>query len=125
MINALPFGRKTHVRRSLSICSEVISEPGNILIIFPEGTRSTTGQLQEFKLGIGAVVTGRDVTVVPCYLKGTYEAWPKGRRWPRPTKIKLLIGEPRSYAGRSTDRFAVSATVAELQFVVHELGKTA
>ena len=125
MINALPFGRKTHVRRSLSICSEVVSEPGNILIIFPEGTRSTNGELQEFKLGIGAVVTGRDVAVVPCYLQGTYAAWPKGRRLPRPRKIRLIVGEPRSYAGRITDRFGVSATVSELQLAVHELGKTA
>lgn len=125
MINALPFGRKTHVRRSLSICSEVISEPGNILIIFPEGTRSTTGQVQEFKIGIGALVADRDVTVVPCYLDGTYDAWPKGRRLPRPRKIRLVVGKPRSYAGRGTNRFELNAIVAELQSAVQQLGKTA
>lgn len=122
MINALPFGRKTHVRRSLSICSEVLNEPGNILIIFPEGTRSTTGQLQDFKLGIAALVAGRDVAVVPCCLKGTHAAWPKGHRLPRPGKIRLVVGEARSYAVRGTDRYELTAIVSELQSAVGELG---
>src|SRR3954471_20969814 len=104
MINALPFGRTAHVRRSLSVCSEVISEPGNILIIFPEGTRSRSGDIQEFKGGIGALVSGRDVTVVPCRLQGTHQAWPKGQRFPRPEKIRLIVGTPRSYISRGSDR---------------------
>src|SRR5437762_11149052 len=37
--NALPFARRVRVRRSLSICSELLNDPENILIIFPEGTR--------------------------------------------------------------------------------------
>ena len=56
VVNALPFARQTSVRQSLSICRELLSNPGNILIIFPEGTRSTTGETQEFKPGIGALV---------------------------------------------------------------------
>ncbi|HJT80538.1 MAG TPA: lysophospholipid acyltransferase family protein, partial [Chthoniobacterales bacterium] len=124
MINALPFGRKNHVRRSLSICSQVINEPGNILIIFPEGTRSTTGEMQDFKLGIGALVADRDISVVPCYLKGTFEAWPKRRRLPRPRKIRLIVGESRSYVGRGVNRFELSAIVTELQSAVEQLGTT-
>jgi 1-acyl-sn-glycerol-3-phosphate acyltransferase len=41
--NALPFARRVRVRRSLSLCSELLNDPENILIIFPEGTRSETG----------------------------------------------------------------------------------
>src|SRR5215212_11765236 len=92
MINALPFGRKAHVRRSLSICSQVIRESGNILILFPEGTRSTTGETHVFKPGVAAVVAGCDAAVVPCFLQGTYQAWPKGHRFPRPKKIRLIVG---------------------------------
>jgi 1-acyl-sn-glycerol-3-phosphate acyltransferase len=124
MINALPFGRSTHVRRSLSICAEVISEPGNVLIIFPEGTRSTTGELQEFKLGIGALVANREVAVVPCYLKGTHDAWPKGCRFPRPKKTRLVIGKPRSYATLGHSRFDVNAIVADLHLAIQQLGTT-
>jgi 1-acyl-sn-glycerol-3-phosphate acyltransferase len=123
VLNALPFGRKLQVRRSLSICADLISDTGNILIIFPEGTRSTTGQTQEFKPGVGALVAGRDVTVVPCYLHGAFEAWPKGKRLPRPKKVRLIIGAPRKYAACSTDKGEISSIAAELRAAVEKLGK--
>src|SRR5438270_934906 len=97
-VNALPFARRAHSRQSLSICGELLANRGNVLIIFPEGTRSTTGQTQEFKPGIGALVAGRDVSVLPCYLDGTFDAWPKGSRFPRPRKIRLVVGAERNYA---------------------------
>ena len=56
---------------------------------------------QEFKAGIGALVAGRDVAVLPCYLDGAFRAWPKGSIWPRPRKVRLIIGAPRNYASRS------------------------
>jgi 1-acyl-sn-glycerol-3-phosphate acyltransferase len=72
IVNALPFARQANVRQTLSVCSELLDAPGNILIIFPEGTRSTNGRIQEFKCGIGALVAGRDVSVVQCYLDGEF-----------------------------------------------------
>ena len=121
--NALPFGRQMNVRQSLSICSELLANPGNILIIFPEGTRSKTGQTQEFKSGIGALVAGKDVTVLPCYLQGAFAAWPKGRRWPRPRKIRLVVGTPRNYATRAGEKTDLCAIASELRQAVKELGE--
>src|SRR5215467_9693893 len=43
LVNALPFARQASVRGSLLLCRELLANPGTILIIFPEGTRSTTG----------------------------------------------------------------------------------
>jgi 1-acyl-sn-glycerol-3-phosphate acyltransferase len=63
LVNALPFARQARVRQSLSLCRELLANPGTILIIFPEGTRSTTGEVGEFKSGIGALVAGRDVAL--------------------------------------------------------------
>jgi len=122
VVNALPFGRKLHVRRGLSICAGLISEPGNVLIIFPEGTRSISGQTQQFKSGIGALVAGRDATVIPCYLDGTFRAWPKGRRLPRPAKIRLIVGEPRNYVSFRTDKHDFCAIASELNQTVRRLG---
>lgn len=119
--NALPFARQIRVRQSLSICWELLGNPGNILIIFPEGTRSKTGETQEFKSGIGALVAGRDVPVLPCYLQGTFQVWPKGRRLPRPGKIRLIVGAPRNFASRSADRINISNIAAELHRAVKEL----
>ena len=121
VVNALPFARQTNVRQSLSVCGQLLSNPGNILIIFPEGTRSTTGETQEFKSGIGALVAGRDVSVLPCYLDGTFRAWPKGRRLPRPRKVRLIVGEPRSYRMRTTAKGDVCAIATELREAVNAL----
>jgi 1-acyl-sn-glycerol-3-phosphate acyltransferase len=121
VVNALPFGRQTHVRQSLAICGELLANSGNILIIFPEGTRSKTGETQEFKPGIGALVAGRDVNVLPCYLEGAFRAWPKGSRLPRPKKIRLIVGPPRNYRSRATDKNEITAIAAELREAVNEL----
>ena len=123
IVNALPFARQTHVRQSLTICSQLLSNAGNVLIIFPEGTRSRTGELQEFKPGIGALVAGRDVAVLPCYLDGAFRAWPKGSRWPRPRKVRLIIGAPRNYLGITPDKGASSAIAEELHDEIARLAK--
>jgi 1-acyl-sn-glycerol-3-phosphate acyltransferase len=122
VVNAFPFSRKFHVRRSLSICRQLTGEPGNILIMFPEGTRSPTGRMQQFKLGVPALVAGRDVAVVPCYLQGAFDAWPKGRRLPRPGKIRLIIGNPRTYSTRTTDKRDLCMIAADLERAVRQLG---
>jgi 1-acyl-sn-glycerol-3-phosphate acyltransferase len=122
--NALPFARRVRVRRSLSICSELLSDPENILIIFPEGTRSETGETREFKSGIGALVAGRDITVLPCYLHGAFRAWPKGRRLPRPKKVRLIVGAPRSYSSRNASKIDICAIAVELHRTVKELGES-
>lgn len=117
VMNALPFGRQWRVRESLSLCRSLLAEPGNVLIIFPEGTRSRTGELQSFKPGIGALLAGREVSVLPCYLEGAFGAWPKGRRLPRPRKVRLFIGPPRNF--RCEEDAAVVA--AELRDAVEAL----
>jgi len=122
--NALPFARRVRVRQSLSICSELLNNPENILIIFPEGTRSKTGQIQEFKSGIGALVAGRDVTVLACYLQGAFRAWPKGRRLPRPKKVRLIVGAPRNYSLHTANKIDICAIAAELHRAVKELGES-
>src|SRR5207247_9948573 len=109
ILHALPVARPIRVRQSLSLCQELLANPGTILVIFPEGTRSTTGETQEFKCGIGALVAGRDVAVVPCFIDGSFRAWPKGRRLPRPKRVRLIVGTPRNYRSRNTDTSDISA----------------
>jgi 1-acyl-sn-glycerol-3-phosphate acyltransferase len=120
-VNALPFARRARVRQSLSLCWQLLANAGTILIIFPEGTRSTSGDIGEFKSGIGALVAGRDVAVAPCFIEGSFQAWPKGKRFPRPRKVRLLIGTPRNYRDRGTDKIDICAITAELRDAVNEL----
>jgi 1-acyl-sn-glycerol-3-phosphate acyltransferase len=121
LVNAFPFGRQAGVRQSLVLCQEMLANPGTILIIFPEGTRSTTGHVGEFKSGIGALVAGKDVAVVPCFIDGSFRAWPKGRRIPWPTKVRLIVGAPRNYWSHSSDKIDVCRIAVELQGAVNEL----
>ena len=121
LANALPFARQARVRQSLSLCRELLANPGTILIIFPEGTRSTTGDVGEFKSGIGALVAGREVEVAPCFIDGSFQAWPKGKRFPRPRRVRLIVGTPRSYRDRGTDKTDICAIAVELRDAVNEL----
>jgi 1-acyl-sn-glycerol-3-phosphate acyltransferase len=121
LVNALPFARQAPVRKSLSLCRDLLANPGTILIIFPEGTRSRTGKLGEFKSGIGALVAGRDVAVAPCFIDGSFRAWPKGKRFPRPRKVRLIVGTPHNYCGRGADKVDICAIAAELRDAVNEL----
>ena len=123
-MNAMPFARQMRVRESLSVCGQLLAQPGNVLIIFPEGTRSKTGETQPFKSGIGALLAGRDVSVLPCYVEGAFRAWPKGRRWPWPGKVRLIVGTARNYATRGAEKSEISAIARELQRAVQELGES-
>ena len=121
LVNALPFGRHSRTRRSLTICAELLANAGTILIIFPEGTRSTTGQINEFKSGVGSLVAGKDVSVIPCFIDGTFRAWPKGKRIPRPRKIRLIVGPPRNFRTRSADKIDICAIAKELRESINGL----
>jgi 1-acyl-sn-glycerol-3-phosphate acyltransferase len=120
-INAMPFARKVHMRQSLELCRQLLMNEGNILILFPEGTRTTTGEMGEFRPGIGGLVAGLDVPVVPCALRGAFAAWPKGALIPRPKSVELAIGKPMSFAVKKEDREAVHRVPQELRQAVQEL----
>ncbi|MGZ3407359.1 MAG: 1-acyl-sn-glycerol-3-phosphate acyltransferase, partial [Polyangia bacterium] len=75
--NLVPMDRHGSLRESLRLASEVIKQ-GYILLIFPEGTRSTTGVMVDFKPSIGYLALANKVDVLPMYLAGTHDAMPKG-----------------------------------------------
>jgi 1-acyl-sn-glycerol-3-phosphate acyltransferase len=121
VVNALPFARRKNIRHSLELCGQLLANPGNILIIFPEGTRTTTGQIGEFKPGIGLLVAGTNIPVVPCHLHGTFEAWPKNKLWPRPRRLRLQIGAPRVFASLSPGKESSEQVGHELREAVRDL----
>jgi len=95
VVNALPFGRRAHIRQSLDLCRHLLSNPGNILILFPEGTRTPDGQLQSPKPGVGFIVCRSQVPVIPARIFGSFEAYGKGRKLPRlGTPVSVVFGKP-------------------------------
>jgi len=121
-INAMPFDRKAKGEESLAICRTLLGDPGNALILFPEGTRTTTGKIARFRSGIGRIVAGTDIPVVPCHLAGAGLAWPKGRAFPRPRRLALMIGAPRVYRDVETTPAGVRHICDDLRAAVCELG---
>jgi 1-acyl-sn-glycerol-3-phosphate acyltransferase len=124
LVNALPFDRKVNGAESLTVCSQLLENEGNILIIFPEGTRTTSGEMGRFRSGIGRLVVGTDLPVVPCYLGGGSKAWPKGKLFPRPRKLHLAIGPAQSFGHLDKSAESVQAICEELQGAVATLGST-
>jgi 1-acyl-sn-glycerol-3-phosphate acyltransferase len=120
--NALPFSRQVKVRQSLGLCRALLQNPGNILILFPEGTRTPTGAPGRFKPGIGMLLAGSNTPVVPCHLAGAFAAWPKGRSLPRPSKLALRIGTPRTYAHLTSAKDGALSVAADLEHAVAALG---
>ena len=125
LINALPFDRKVKGAESLTVCSELLKNDGNVLIIFPEGTRTTTGEMGRFRSGIGRLVVGTELPVVPCYLEGGVKAWPKGKRFPRPRKLTIRIGEPQSFENLGESAESVKHICQDLEQRVAQLGNAA
>jgi len=113
-VNALPFDRKVNSAQSLALCKALLEKPGNILILFPEGTRSKTGEVQSFKTGIARLIVGTAIPVVPCYLAGCHEAFGKGKAWPRPRPISLWIGKPMSFEGMGNSETAIKDICHEI-----------
>jgi len=122
VINALPFDRERKGEESLAICQRLLETEGNILVLFPEGTRSATGELARFRSGVGRIVQGSETPVVPCYLEGAYRALSKGALFPRPHKLRLRIGAPRCYRELSGSKEAVQEICADLHAAVAALG---
>lgn len=76
------------------IVSQKLTE-GNIVHIFPEGTRSRTGKLLSGKGGIGKRIYETKVKVIPCYHEGMRDILPVGKYFPRMgKKVSVIIGEP-------------------------------
>jgi long-chain acyl-CoA synthetase len=94
--NLVPMDRHGSLRESLRLASEVIKQ-GYILLIFPEGTRSTTGVMVDFKPSLGYLALSNQVDILPMYLEGTHGALPKGSILPKHRDIAAHIGPVITY----------------------------
>jgi long-chain acyl-CoA synthetase len=78
----IPVDRAAPLERSLFFAEEAIQN-GSSILMYPEGTRSVDGSLQEFKAGVGYLQHKTQVPILPLFVKGTYKAMPKGKTLPK------------------------------------------
>jgi 1-acyl-sn-glycerol-3-phosphate acyltransferase len=70
---------------------------GGVIIMFPEGTRSRDGRLQPPRSGIGLAVIKSSAPVVPVRVFGTFEAYSRHMRLPRPRRVAVKYGRPMMF----------------------------
>ena len=87
----VPIERSGSLRQSLRHVTQILGEGYNALI-FPEGTRSLTGEMTEFKPVIGYLALNQKVGILPLHLWGTYDAFPKGTTIPKWEKVGSKVG---------------------------------
>jgi 1-acyl-sn-glycerol-3-phosphate acyltransferase len=67
---------------------------GDLVVIYPEGTRTEDGSVGEFKGGVLSIARRAGVPMVPTAIEGSHSIWPRGRRWPGPGRIGVQLLEP-------------------------------
>lgn len=88
--------RKSEESRKKSIEKSIeVLKKGHCIVIYPEGTRSRTGEIQEAKCGVAKLYLKTGVPILPVGIKGTAELMPIGRVFPKIKKvIEINIGKP-------------------------------
>lgn len=71
--------------------------------IFPEGRISFDGRIQRFRSGLSRIAATSGAPVVPVGIRGSYEAIPRTRRFPRPARVTVHVGEPLVFPGSPHD----------------------
>lgn len=66
------------------------------LCLFPEGIRSLSGEIMDFKKGFGILAKESNAELIPILLQGAYEAWPRTAKFPKRHPLKVKIGKPVS-----------------------------
>lgn len=93
LTNLLPMDRSGSLRESLRAAGEKLDQ-GNTVLVFPEGTRSTDGQIREFKAVVGHLALQHGVDILPVWLGDTHLALPKGSKVLQRRRVKAHIGLP-------------------------------
>lgn len=122
MLNALPMWRKNCGPHALAELKRRLVEEPCCYILFPEGQRSRDGQMLPFKAGLGMMLAGTNVPVVPCYLLGTFEALRPETKWPVRHPITVRIGKPLTFGSANNRRDGWEQVATELQAAVKALG---
>ncbi|MHB8483009.1 MAG: lysophospholipid acyltransferase family protein [Nitrospiria bacterium] len=93
-LGGIPINRRGVNRDSFKKIIDQVEKKGNLVVIFPEGTRSTDGHLKEAKMGIGMLVYLSGATVIPTYISGSDRVLPSGSRKIRIHPVAVTYGEP-------------------------------
>lgn len=97
---------------------------GELLGIYPEGTRSPDSKLYRGRTGVARMVLEAGVPIIPVAMIDTEKVMPIGKRMPRVRRIGIIIGEPLDFSrfeGMEGDRFVLRSVTDELMYELRAL----
>lgn len=121
LINALPMWRKNCGPHALEQLRERLTSEPCSYILFPEGARSRDRSVKPFKAGLGRIVCGTHVPVVPCAISGAFDALRPDSNLPRPHRIRVRVGSPLTFSNVADDRDGWTRVAAQTQAAVESL----
>ena len=92
-LNAFPVRRGVFDREAIRTAIKILKD-GHVIDMYPEGTVSLDGSLQEPKSGTAFIALQAKAAVVPVAIIGSFNVMSKGQRFPRPHKVTLKFGKP-------------------------------
>jgi len=101
-LNAVPVDRDGGGPAGFRTVLELL-EQGRVVLLFPEGTRSADGRLQEARNGIGLAVLRSGAPVVPMRTFGLAELWGRGKTFPRPGRMAIKFGHPLRFESQRAE----------------------
>jgi 1-acyl-sn-glycerol-3-phosphate acyltransferase len=99
---------------------------GELLGIYPEGTRSHDGRLYKGKVGVAVMALKAGVPVIPCAMIGTFEAQPPGQKIPSLRPVVIRFGKPLDfsrYAGMENEKAILRAVTDEIMYAILTLSE--
>lgn len=91
LTNLVPMERSGSVRKSLGIAERVLRN-GKSLLLFPEGTRSRSGEMVDFLPSLGYLALHAQVGILPAYIEGAHAAMPVGATFPKQRDLGVFFG---------------------------------
>ncbi|MBM9509530.1 lysophospholipid acyltransferase family protein [Actinacidiphila acididurans] len=97
---------------------------GELLGIYPEGTRSHDGRLYRGRTGVAVMALRAGVPVIPCAMVGTFELQPPGRAFPKLGRITIRFGKPLDFsrfAGAAEERVVLRSVTDHIMYEIMNL----
>lgn len=121
VLNSHPVARGASDTQTFRTMLQLLSE-GKKLILFPEGRRSDDGGLLPLERGLAFLVQKAQCRIIPAYIRGSFDAWPRGRKFPKLFgKMAVVFGSPIEWEEGQDKRAAQVRITQQTEQSIHNL----
>lgn len=131
IMNLIPIARRSAQNKdnfpfenTIALCKAFMNLGKRNLVIFPEGSRGEPNVIRPFRKGAAVFSTELNVPIVPVFINGAGNCWPKGKIFMRPTKIQIDILDPLIPSQFKHEANPISALTNELESRIRNAGNS-